>query len=112
MSDLANTGARLNLVKFEYHQSFAERHPNLVFKFSCLKDLDDVDPLNISVVYVVKESEQGNRGLDVTTVIISKTPFLVNRKHIRVYLALGEGVVYNTIFSWPFLQTITDLIMI
>ena len=51
MSGLADTGAGLNLVNIEYHQSFVERHPNLVLKFSYLKDMEDVDPLNISGVY-------------------------------------------------------------
>ena len=38
----------------EYHQSVAEQHPNLVLKFACLKDLDDVDPFNVSGVDVGK----------------------------------------------------------
>ena len=48
MYGLADTGASLNLGNLEYHQSVAERHPNLVLKFTYLKDLDDVDPFNIS----------------------------------------------------------------
>ena len=36
---------------------------------------------------------------------------MVNRKPVTVYLALGEGVACNTIFSWTFLQTIKSLIM-
>ena len=50
MSSLANTEAGLNLGNIYYHQSFWERHPNLVLKFSYLKDLDVMDPLNISLV--------------------------------------------------------------
>ena len=50
MSGLADTGAGLNLVNIEYYQSVAERHPNLVFKFSYLKDMEDVDPFSISGV--------------------------------------------------------------
>ena len=43
----ANTGARLNPVNIDYHQSVKEHHHNLVLEFSYLKDLDDVDPFNI-----------------------------------------------------------------
>ena len=50
MSGLANTGAGLNLENMEYHQSVVELHPNLVLKFSYLKDMDDVDSFNISEV--------------------------------------------------------------
>ena len=50
MSGLADTRSGLNLVNIEYHQSVAERHPNLVLKFVYMKDLDDVDPFNISGV--------------------------------------------------------------
>ena len=39
-------------------------------------------------------------------VITYKTSFVVNGKLVTVYLALGEGVACNTIFSWTFLQTI------
>ena len=58
MYGLANKGAGLNLVNLEYQQSVAERHPNLVLKFSYLKDLEDVDPFNISGLDGGKESEQ------------------------------------------------------
>ena len=44
MSGLADTGSDLNLVNLEYQQAVADRHPNIVFKFDYLKDLDDVDP--------------------------------------------------------------------
>ena len=106
MYGLADTGARLNLVNIEYHQSVAERHRKLVLKFLYLKDLDDVDPFNISGVDDGKESEQGKGGVDVTTVITYKNPFMVNRKLVIVSLDLEEGVAYNTIFSCPFLHTI------
>ena len=46
-----NIGVGLDLVNLDYHQAVAERHPNLVLKFAYLKDLDDVDPFNISGVY-------------------------------------------------------------
>ena len=69
MSGLDETGAGSNLGNIEYHHSVAERHPNFVLKFVYIKDLDNVDPLNISRVDTVKESEQGKIGEDVTTVI-------------------------------------------
>ena len=47
---LDDTGAGLNLVNFECYQSVAERQPNLVFKSSYLKDMENVDPYNISAV--------------------------------------------------------------
>ena len=56
MSGLDDTRSGLNLVNIEYHQSVAERHPNFVFKFAYLKDLDDVDSFNISGVDKGKES--------------------------------------------------------
>ena len=74
MSSLDDTGAGLNLVNIEYHQSFAERHPNLVLKFAYFKDLEDVDPFNISGVDGGKESEQGKVKVDFTIVITYKTP--------------------------------------
>ena len=49
MSGLDDTESRLNLGNFDYHQSFAEPQPNLVFKFWHLKDLEDVDPFHIRV---------------------------------------------------------------
>ena len=42
-----NIGVGLDLVNLDYHQAVAERHPNLVLKFSYLKDLKDVDLFNI-----------------------------------------------------------------
>ena len=111
MYGLADMGVGLNLGNLEYHQSVAERHPNLVLKFAYLKDLEDVDPFNISGVYGGKESVQGKGGVYVTTVITYKNPLVVNRKLVTVSLALGEGVAFNIIFSWPFLQIIKSSIM-
>ena len=54
MFGLDDTGSRLNLVNLHNYHSVAERHPNLVLKFACLKYLDDVDPFNISVSDGVK----------------------------------------------------------
>ena len=54
ISILKDTGAGLNLGNIEYHQSVAERHHHLVFKFLYLKDLEDVDPFNISGLDGVK----------------------------------------------------------
>ena len=62
MSVLADTGSRLNLGNIEYHRSVSYHQPNLVLKFEYLKNLDDVDPLNISGVDGGKESEQGRGG--------------------------------------------------
>ena len=111
MSGLANTGAGLNLGNLEYHQSVAEHHPNLVLIFAYLTDLDDADPFNISGVEIVKYSEQGKGGVDITAVITYKNTFLVDGKSVTFYLALGEGVACNTILSWPFLHTINASIM-
>ena len=54
MFGLADTGDRLNLLNLDYHQSVEELQSNLVFKFAYLKDLDDVDPFNVSGVDVGK----------------------------------------------------------
>ena len=78
----------------------------MVLKFTYLEDIDDVDPFNISGVEGVKKIEQGKLGVDVTSVITYKTPFVVNGKPVTVSLALVEGVVCNTIFSCPFLHII------
>ena len=48
MSALTNIVSGSNLVNLYYHQSVAERHPNLVLNFSHLKDMEDGDPFNIS----------------------------------------------------------------
>ena len=48
MSGLIDTLAGLNLGNIENHQAVADFHPNLVLKFEYLKDLHNVDPLNIS----------------------------------------------------------------
>ena len=106
MSGLADTGYGLNLGNLEYHQSFAERHPDLVLKIEYLKYLGGVDPFNISGVDGRKQSEQGTGRVDVTAVITYKNPFVVNLKPVTVSLYLGEGVACNTIFSWPFMQII------
>ena len=50
MSFLDDTVEELNFGNLEYHQSVAERHPNLVLKFAYLKDLEEVNPFNISGV--------------------------------------------------------------
>ena len=71
-----------------------------------MKDLDDINPFNISGVDGGKESKQGNGGVEVTTVVTYKNPFVVNRKLVTVSLALGEGVACNTIFASRFLQAI------
>ena len=48
MFGLAYTRDGLNFRYMYYHQSVAERHPNLVLKFVYLEDMDDMDPFNIS----------------------------------------------------------------
>ena len=50
----------------DYHQSVIELHHNLVLKFSYLKDMDHMYPLNISGVSGGKESEHGKGGVGVT----------------------------------------------
>ena len=100
----------MNLVNIDSHQSVVNHHPNLVQIFLYLKDMDDVDPFNISGVDRGKESETGKLGINITTVITYKTPFVVNGQLVTVYLALGEGVACNTTFSWPFMKTIKTLI--
>ena len=79
----------MDLEDLEYHQSVAENHPNLMSKFEYLKDLDDVDPFNISRLSEEKDSEKGKVGIDVTSVINYKTNFVVNRKPVTVYLTIG-----------------------
>ena len=66
---LADIGSGSNLGNLEYHQSVAERHPNLVLDFAYLKDLEDVYPFNTSGVNRGKESEQGKVGADVNAII-------------------------------------------
>ena len=70
---LADTGAGLNLGNIYYHQSVAERHPNLMLKSTYFKDLKDEDPFNISGLDEEKESEQGKGGVDVIAVISTPT---------------------------------------
>ena len=50
MFGLVYKGAELDMGNLDYHQSVADRHPNLVLKFVHLNDLDNVDPFNISEV--------------------------------------------------------------
>ena len=83
----------------------------MVLKFEYLKDLKNVNQLNISGVVGSKGSKQGRVGVYVTAVITYKTPSMVNRKPVTVSLALGEGVACNTICSWPFLKTVKASIM-
>ena len=78
----------MNLSNIEYHQSFEDRHTNLVLKFAYLKDLENMDPFSKSGVDRGKESEQGNGGVDVTTLITYKTPFVVNGELVTVSLNL------------------------
>ena len=51
---MEGTGAYLNMENMEYHQSVAKRHHNLVLKFLCLKDFDDLDSWTISEVDGIK----------------------------------------------------------
>ena len=78
----------------------------MVVKFEYLKNLDDVDPFNISGVVRGGKSEHGKGGVYINSFIAYKNLFVVNRKPVTVSLTLGEGVACNTIFSWPFWQTI------
>ena len=98
MSGFSDTGYGSNIVNIDYHQSSEERHPNLVSKFSFLKDLDDVDPFNISGLDGGKEIEKGKGEVDFTAVITYKTPFVVYGKLVTASLAILEGVACNTIF--------------
>ena len=54
MFGFSDTVYELNLINLEYHQSVARCLPNLVSEFSYLKDLDNVEPFNISEVNGVK----------------------------------------------------------
>ena len=72
MYGLPYTGYRLNMVNMEYHQSVAKCHPNLVLKFSYLKDPEDVDPFKISEVDGKKEVEQVKGEVYVTSLITYK----------------------------------------
>ena len=51
---LSDTGYRLNFLNMDYHQSVVYCHPKLVLNISYLKDLDDLDSLNIYGVDGVK----------------------------------------------------------
>ena len=46
----ADTGDGFNLINMDFHQSFAEIQPNLVFKFSYLKETEDLYSFNIGVL--------------------------------------------------------------
>ena len=50
MYGLVDIRAVLNLVNLDYHQSVEECHPNLVLKFTYMKDLYGLYPFNISGV--------------------------------------------------------------
>ena len=50
MYGLDDIESRLNFGNLEYRQSVAENHPKLVLNISYFKDMDDVDPFNISGV--------------------------------------------------------------
>ena len=59
MFGLSDTGSRLNMRNIYYHQPVAESNHNLVLKFACLEDMEDMDPFNISGIDGGKETEQG-----------------------------------------------------
>ena len=99
----------MNLVNMDFCHSVTERHPNLVLKSAYLKDLDDVDPFVVSRLYRGEKIEQGKLGVDNAAVVIYKTSFVINGQPWTVSFALGERVSCNTIFSWPFLETIKAL---
>ena len=69
MFGLYDTVAGLNVINLNYHQSVVERQPNLVLKISYIKDLEDVDPFNISGSDGVKESEHGKGGVDANELV-------------------------------------------
>ena len=68
ISGLADTRGGLNEGNLEYHRSVANRHANLLLKCEYLKDMENVDPLNISGADE-KKSEHRKEGVDVTEVI-------------------------------------------
>ena len=76
----------MNLVNIDKHQLVAERHPNLVLKFSYLKNLEDTDSFNMRGVYRGKESEQVKVGIDVTVLITHINHFVVNGKPVTASL--------------------------
>ena len=63
MFSLSDTGAGSNLGNMDSHQSVTERHPKFALKPPYLKDLDNMDPLNISGVDRGKEVQQGKVGV-------------------------------------------------
>ena len=69
MFGLYGTVAGLNVINLNYHQSVVERQPNLVLKISYMKDLEDVDPFNISGSDGGKESEHGKGGVDANELV-------------------------------------------
>ena len=89
MYGVCDVGAGLNLGNIERHQSVAERHPNLVLQFVYLKDLDDMDPFNISIIEGEKYSKEGKGGVYVTKVITYKSPLVLNRKPVTASFTLG-----------------------
>ena len=60
------------------NRSVKKSHLNLVLKFAYFKDMEDVDPFNISGLDRGKETEQGEVRVHVTALITYKTTFEVN----------------------------------
>ena len=105
---LTDTGSESIFINIEYHQYYAENHPELVSKFAYTKDMYGVSMSNISGVDVGKENKQGRGGwgVDFSTVITYKPPLMVNIQPMTASFDLGEGIARNAIFSSLFLQTI------
>ena len=74
-----------------------ECHPNLVVRFSFLKDMDYTNQFFISEVGGVKENEQGKVGVYVTAIITYENTFMVNTQLMTLYIYLGEVLACNDI---------------
>jgi hypothetical protein len=93
---MIDSGAGLNLGRLQYHQSIAERCPELVQQFAFLKDSS------------MKEFGLGQVGEGpgprVTAVISYKTPFMVDGRKTSVSFGLSDSVTCNSILGFPFLK--------
>ena len=93
---MVDSGAGLNLGRLQYHQSIAERFPELVDQFVLLKD-------STMQEFGLGQVGEG-AGPRVTAVISYKTPFIIDGRKTSVAFGLSDSVTCNTIVGFPFLK--------
>ena len=104
---LIDTGASLNVGRTDYHQAIARNRPDLVVRFSMLKD----EP-NGSSPFSIGSVNGDAPPTDIEATITYRTPYIIRGQPVVVTFALGKTIATNSILSFPFLQSIKAALLL